>query len=114
MEIAGWSAESSAHLLSLRSLTEDEADELERITKKDDEDIGRSLLSSLNALCLNQEGTMAVKTSTKAIIALTALKSLQEDAKRKGLDKLSMDEINAEIARQRQEKRLQSRSTKNR
>ena len=48
---------------------------------------------------------MAVKTSTKNIAALTALKALQEDAKRKGLDKMSMDEINAEIAAYRQEKR---------
>ena len=49
---------------------------------------------------------MAVKTSTKAIIALTALKRLQEDAKRKGLDKITMEEINAEIAAHRQEERL--------
>ena len=48
---------------------------------------------------------MAVKTSSKPITALTALKALQEDAKRKGLDKLTMDEINAEIAAYRQEKR---------
>jgi hypothetical protein len=49
---------------------------------------------------------MAVKTSNKAITALTALKALQEDAKRKGLDKLTMEEINAEIATHRREKRL--------
>ena len=48
---------------------------------------------------------MAVKTSSKAITALTALKALQEDAKRKGLDKLTMDEINTEIAAYRREKR---------
>jgi hypothetical protein len=49
---------------------------------------------------------MAVNTSTKAIEALKALKALQEDAKRRGLDKMSMDEINAEIAAHRREKRL--------
>jgi hypothetical protein len=49
---------------------------------------------------------MAVKTSNKVITALTALKALQEDAKRKGLDKLTMEEINAEIATHRLEKRL--------
>ena len=49
---------------------------------------------------------MAVKTTNKAIVALTALKALQEDAKRKGLDKLTMEEINAEITSQRREKRL--------
>ncbi|HEV3041722.1 MAG TPA: hypothetical protein VHA33_28410 [Candidatus Angelobacter sp.] len=48
---------------------------------------------------------MPFKTSTKNIAALTALKALQEDAKRKGLDKMSMDEINAEIAAYRHEKR---------
>ena len=42
----------------------------------------------------------------KAIEALKALKALQEDAKRRGLDKMSMDEINAEIAAHRREKRL--------
>jgi hypothetical protein len=55
---------------------------------------------------------MAVKTSTKAITALTALKALQEDAKRKGLDKLTMDEINAEIALYRREKRLKVKRPK--
>jgi len=55
---------------------------------------------------------MAVKTSTKAITALTALKALQEDAKRKGLDKLTMDEINAEIALYRREKRLKAKRPK--
>ena len=55
---------------------------------------------------------MAVKTSTKAITGLTALKALQEDAKRKGLDKLTMDEINAEIALYRREKRLKVKSPK--
>lgn len=53
---------------------------------------------------------MAIKTPTKAIAALTALKSLQEDAKRKGLDKMTMDEINAEIASYRREKRLRMKS----
>ena len=57
---------------------------------------------------------MAVKTSTKAITALTALKALQEDAKRKGLDKLTMDEINAEIALYRREKRLKVKRPKTR
>ena len=52
---------------------------------------------------------MAVKTSTKAIAALQALKALQEDAKRKGLDKMTIEEINAEIAVFRQEKRLTKR-----
>ena len=51
---------------------------------------------------------MPVKTSNKATAALTALKALQEDAKRKGLDKLTMEEINAEIAAHRREKRLNS------
>ena len=41
---------------------------------------------------------MAVKTPVKAVAARRALKSLQEDAKRKGLDQMTMDEINAEIA----------------
>jgi hypothetical protein len=53
---------------------------------------------------------MAVKTSVKTVAALTALKALQEDAKRKGLDKMTMDEINAEIAAHRREKRVQSRT----
>jgi len=57
---------------------------------------------------------MAVKTSSKAITALTALKALQEDAKRKGLDKLTMDEINAEIAAYRREKRLKVKRSKTR
>jgi hypothetical protein len=55
---------------------------------------------------------MAVKTNTKALAALTALKALQEDAKRKGLDKLTMDEINAEIAMHRREKRPKARRPK--
>ena len=42
---------------------------------------------------------MAVKAPVKTVAALTALKALQEDAKRKGLDKMTMDEINAEICR---------------
>jgi len=49
---------------------------------------------------------MAVKTSTKAVEALKSLKALQEDAKRTGLDKMTSDEINAEIAAYRREKRL--------
>ncbi len=48
---------------------------------------------------------MAVTTPTKPLVALAALKALQEDAKRKGLDRTPMDEINAEIAAYRQEKR---------
>ncbi len=48
---------------------------------------------------------MAVKTPVKAVAALTALKSLQADAKRKGLDQMSMDDINTEIAAYRGEKR---------
>ena len=55
---------------------------------------------------------MAVKTNTKALAALTALKALQEDAKRKGLDKLTMDEINAEIAMHRREKRPKAKRPK--
>ena len=57
---------------------------------------------------------MADKTSSKAITALTALKALQEDAKRKGLDKLTMDEIHAEIAAYRREKRLKVKRSKTR
>ncbi len=53
---------------------------------------------------------MSVKTSNKTIAALTALKALQEDAKRKGLDKLTIDDINAEIAAYRREKRLKEKS----
>jgi hypothetical protein len=49
---------------------------------------------------------MTAKTSSKLIIALTALKALQEDAKRKKLDKMTMDDINREIAAHRREKRL--------
>ena len=52
---------------------------------------------------------MAIKTSTKAIAALQALKALQEDSKRKGLDKMTVEEINAEIAAFRREKRLKKR-----
>jgi hypothetical protein len=48
---------------------------------------------------------MAVTTQTKPLAALTALKELQEDAKRKGLDRITMDEINTEIATYRREKR---------
>ena len=47
---------------------------------------------------------MAVKTPVKTVAALTALKALQQDAKGNGLDKMTMDEINAEIAAYRQEK----------
>jgi hypothetical protein len=45
------------------------------------------------------------KISSKAAAALTALKSLQEDAKRKGLDKMTLDDINAEIKTHRRQKR---------
>jgi hypothetical protein len=55
---------------------------------------------------------MAVKTLTKATAALTALKALQEDAKRKGLDKMTMEEINAEIAAYRREKRVKRKPHK--
>ena len=48
---------------------------------------------------------MAVSTPTKPLLALAALKALQEDAKRKGLDRMTMDEINTEIAAYRREKR---------
>jgi hypothetical protein len=54
----------------------------------------------------NRNKVYGSQTSTKAIMGLTALKGLQEDAKRKGFDKLTMDEINAEIALYRREKRL--------
>jgi hypothetical protein len=55
---------------------------------------------------------MAV-TTTKQLAALTALKAMQEDAKRKGLDCLSMDQINAEIAAYRRDKRkLAAKPTK--
>src|SRR5690349_2699142 len=68
-----------------------------------------------NIYILDSGGHVTTKTSTKAIAALTALKALQEDAKRKGLDKLTMDEINAEIANYRREKRLKNKShSKNR
>jgi hypothetical protein len=53
---------------------------------------------------------MAVKTPAKTIAALTALKALQEDAKRKGLDKMSMEEINTEIAAYRRERRAKVKS----
>ena len=53
---------------------------------------------------------MAVNTPTKAIEALKALKALQEDAKRKGLDKMSRDEINTEIAAHRRAKRPKQES----
>ena len=52
---------------------------------------------------------MAVRTPTKTAAALSALKALQEDAKRKGLDKMTMDEINVEIAVHRREKRLKGK-----
>ena len=48
---------------------------------------------------------MAVKAPVQTVAALTALKALQEDAKRKGLDKMTMDEINAEVAAYRCERR---------
>ena len=53
---------------------------------------------------------MAVKTPVKAVAARRALKSLQEDAKRKGLDQMTMDEINSEIAAYRREKRAKVKS----
>ena len=53
---------------------------------------------------------MPVKTPAKTVAALTALKALQEDAKRKGLDKITMDEINAEIAAYRREKRTKAKT----
>jgi len=53
---------------------------------------------------------MPVKTPAKAVAALTALKSLQVEAKRKGLDQMSMDEINTEIAAYRREKRIKVKS----
>jgi hypothetical protein len=53
---------------------------------------------------------MAVKTPVKAVAAHTALKALQEDAKRKGLDQMTMDEINSEIAAYRREKRAKVKS----
>jgi hypothetical protein len=55
---------------------------------------------------------MAVKTPTKAIAALTTLKALQEDAKRRGLDKMTMEEINAEIVAYRREKRMKRKPHK--
>ncbi len=48
---------------------------------------------------------MALSTPTKPLAALAALKALQEDAKRKGLDRTSMNDINSEIAAYRREKR---------
>jgi hypothetical protein len=48
---------------------------------------------------------MAVKTPAKAVAALTALKALQEDAKRKGLDKMTMEDIDTEIAAYRRDRR---------
>jgi hypothetical protein len=47
----------------------------------------------------------AMKKPVKTVAALKALKALQDGAKRKGLDKTTMDEINAEIAAHRREKR---------
>jgi hypothetical protein len=52
---------------------------------------------------------MTVKAVTKAIEAVKALKALQEDAKRKGLDKMSMEEINTEITAYRREKRIKQK-----
>jgi hypothetical protein len=53
---------------------------------------------------------MTVKTPAKTVAALTALKALQEDAKRKGLDKTTMEDINAEIAAYRRERRAKVKS----
>ena len=50
---------------------------------------------------------MAAKTTAtpmEATRALKALKALQEDAKRKGLDRMTMEQINTEIAAHRREK----------
>lgn len=44
------------------------------------------------------------KTSAKTADALKALQQLQENARRKGLDKTTMEQINAEIAQLRREK----------
>ncbi len=63
-----------------------------------------------DAVLWKQAITMAVKSSAKAVAALTALKSLQADAKRKGLDRMPMDEINTEIAAYRREKRAKVKS----
>ena len=52
---------------------------------------------------------MTVKTPAKAIEALKALKALQEDAKRKGLDSMTMDAIDSEIAAYRLAKRHSKR-----
>jgi hypothetical protein len=46
----------------------------------------------------------------KTVAALTALKALQKDAKRKGLDKITMAEINTEIANYRREKRRKTKT----
>jgi hypothetical protein len=56
------------------------------------------------------EDIMAQKTPVKTVPALTALKALQEDAKRKGLDKMTMDEINAEVTAYRRERRAKAKS----
>jgi hypothetical protein len=53
---------------------------------------------------------MAVKTPAKAVAALTALKALQEDAKRKRLDKMTMEDIDTEIAAYRRERRAKTKS----
>jgi hypothetical protein len=52
---------------------------------------------------------MAVKTS-KAEAALKALKALQEDARRKGRDRITTEEIDAEVAAYRKEKRFRSKA----
>jgi len=54
--------------------------------------------------------TVSSPVHTKAVEALKALKALQEDAKRRGLDKMNTDEINGEIAAYRREKRLRRKS----
>lgn len=57
--------------------------------------------------------TMSATTlSSKAIEALKALKALQENAKRKGLDKMTMEEIDAEIAAYHREKRQKENGPK--
>jgi hypothetical protein len=53
---------------------------------------------------------MLGKAPAKAVTALTALKLFQEDAKRKGLDKMTMGEINTDIAAYRRERRARAKS----
>jgi hypothetical protein len=55
---------------------------------------------------------MVAKSPSKTIAALIALKALQEVAKRKGLDKMTLEETNAEIAAYRSESRLKRKPAK--